>query len=88
MLMDKIWNSNITLFTVAEDLYLQKCDEIKENYKNNIDEIQNIFEAKLEDANIQLKFHQDKISEHVKELLLKERHLEDHNMKIKRLDHI
>jgi len=85
MLMDKIWNSNITLFTVAEDLYVQKCDDIKQNFKRAIDEIQEIFEAKLEDANVKLKLYQDKVTEHAKELLAKERHLEEHSHRIKKL---
>jgi len=83
--MDKIWNSNITLFTVAEDIYLQKCDEIKQNFKHSIDEIQEIFDAKVEDANVELKLYQNKLTEHAKELLIKERHLEENSKLIKKL---
>mmetsp|Transcript_93107 Transcript_93107/g.201372 ORF Transcript_93107/g.201372 Transcript_93107/m.201372 type:complete len:80 (-) Transcript_93107:175-414(-) len=43
LLMDRIWNSNITLFTVAEDLYLNRCKQIENNFKNAVEEIQEMF---------------------------------------------
>lgn len=49
--MDKIWNSNITLFTVAEDIYMKKCDEIKELFDQNVKELDLVYEKKMEDLN-------------------------------------
>jgi len=51
MLMDKIWNSNITLFTVAEDIYLKKCEEIKENFDGNVRELELVYDNKMSDLN-------------------------------------
>lgn len=47
--MDRIWNSNITLFTVAEEIYLKKCEEIKQNFKNSLNELESVQEAKIND---------------------------------------
>lgn len=42
LLMDRIWNSNITLFTVAEEIYLKKCEDIEENFKNSLNELESV----------------------------------------------
>jgi len=49
--MDKIWNSNITLFTVAEDIYLKKCDEIKDMFDMNVKELELVYDQKMHDLN-------------------------------------
>jgi len=51
LLMDKIWNSNITLFTVAEDIYLKKCDEIKDMFDMNVKELEIVYDQKMHDLN-------------------------------------
>jgi len=42
LLMDRIWNSNITLFTVAEEIYLKKCEDIEFNFKNSLSELESV----------------------------------------------
>lgn len=36
LLLDKIWNSNITLFTVCEEVYQVECQNIKNEFNQNM----------------------------------------------------
>lgn len=43
-LMDKIWNSNITLFRVAEEVYQEECKFIKQEFTESMADSHNEFE--------------------------------------------
>jgi len=48
MLLDKIWNSNITLFTVAEEVYQVECSNIKKEFERNMEDAEKKFHLELE----------------------------------------
>jgi len=45
--MDRIWNSNITLFTVAEEVYHKECIGIKKEFDRGMVEAELNFKEEL-----------------------------------------
>lgn len=48
LLLDKIWNSNITLFTVAEEVYQVECRNIKNEFHQNMADAELKFQEELD----------------------------------------
>lgn len=48
LLLDKIWNSNITLFTVAEEVYQVECQNIKNQFQQNMEDAERAFNREMD----------------------------------------
>lgn len=47
-MLDKIWNSNITLFTVAEEVYQVECQNIKNQFQQNMEDAEKEFNREMD----------------------------------------